>query len=429
MSDYIPVTMIDEQKLLVESETFCMYPWVHIYKSPMNQPGPCCMNFQDVVESDRLDDYVNSDYLKDIRLKMLNNEKHERCNNCYVIETFGESPRQSKNREYQKYFHDSVKYTRTDGTLDNFKMRHFDIRFSNVCNFKCRSCGPEFSSQWGAELKKADTFKPMHFDGHKFVAKDVDLMDDIKEHIQYIEEAYFAGGEPLTSEPHFVLLEEFVRQGRTDIRIAYNTNLSKLDFKHYDLFGLWNQFSYPIDIRASIDHVDPEKASYIRSGTVWEEIDKNITRVMENDMAINFHLLISIYNILDIEEIVDYFIEKLSPQNVPQSVNDEGHPWGWKIELVFAMLTNPSCLSASLIAPKYRSDIIAGIERAKLKLAQHPQTQINSINLDEIIKFLNEAPDDSHLIPEMLEFNRQIDSNRNEDLASTFPKLWQILND
>ena len=146
-------------------------------------------------------------------------------------------------------------------------------------------------------------------------------------------------------------------------------------------------------------------------------------------MAVNFHLLISIYNILDIEEIVDYFIEKFSPQNVPQSVNEEGHPYGWHIELVFAMLNAPSCLSASLIAPAYRPSIIASIERAKQKLAQLPQTQINSINLDEIIKFLNESPDDSHLIPEMLEFNRQIDSNRNEDLASTFPELWQILND
>ena len=30
-------------------------------------------------------------------------------------------------------------------------MRYMDIRFSNIRNMKCRTCGPELSSQWATE--------------------------------------------------------------------------------------------------------------------------------------------------------------------------------------------------------------------------------------------------------------------------------------
>ena len=61
----------------------------------------------------------------------------------YSIEHFG------------KYFDESLAMTHKDGHVDEMKMRYFDIRFSNICNFKCRSCGSEFSSQWALEDKKS----------------------------------------------------------------------------------------------------------------------------------------------------------------------------------------------------------------------------------------------------------------------------------
>ena len=40
--------------------------------------------------------------------------------------------------------------TQEDGGIEEFKMKYMDIRFSNLCNFKCRSCGPG-CSQWALE--------------------------------------------------------------------------------------------------------------------------------------------------------------------------------------------------------------------------------------------------------------------------------------
>ena len=41
------------------------------------------------------------------------------------------------------------------GRIIKFRMRYFDIRFSNICNFKCRTCGSAFSSQWEARRLKS----------------------------------------------------------------------------------------------------------------------------------------------------------------------------------------------------------------------------------------------------------------------------------
>ena len=37
-------------------------------------------------------------------------------------------------------------------------MRYFDIRFSNICNFKCRTCGSGFSTQWEQEDLKNNVY-------------------------------------------------------------------------------------------------------------------------------------------------------------------------------------------------------------------------------------------------------------------------------
>ena len=51
-----------------------------------------------------------------------------------------------------KYFDDVIATTDMNtGRIINFRMRYFDIRFSNICNFKCRTCGSAFSSKWEQE--------------------------------------------------------------------------------------------------------------------------------------------------------------------------------------------------------------------------------------------------------------------------------------
>ena len=51
------------------------------------------------------------------------------------------------------------------------------------------------------------------------------ILQEILEQVEYIDIAYFAGGEPITPE-HYVILEELIRLGKTDTVLRYNTNAS-----------------------------------------------------------------------------------------------------------------------------------------------------------------------------------------------------------
>jgi len=156
---------IDKKYLLEESKVFCMFPWLHLNVTPRGDIYPCCSNdYQNPFGNTKeisLEQAFNSPKMKELRLDMLNDRKNSICNFCYKHEEAGpHSFRNYSKDNFAKYFDEIVPTTQEDGTVSEFKMRYFDIRFSNICNFKCRTCGAEFSSQWAAEHR--ENFEPDH---------------------------------------------------------------------------------------------------------------------------------------------------------------------------------------------------------------------------------------------------------------------------
>jgi hypothetical protein len=151
---------------LENSKTFCMVPWVHIHTTPSGVAAPCCIAESCATETgvgdgktQSLMEIVNSEQMNKLRLDMLTNVKNPECSKCHNHEEQGiESFRQFSNKDYAKHYDDVLADTNTDGSLSEFKMRYFDIRFSNICNFKCRTCGSGFSTQWEQEDLKNNVF-------------------------------------------------------------------------------------------------------------------------------------------------------------------------------------------------------------------------------------------------------------------------------
>ena len=132
-------------------------------------------------------------------------------------------------------------------------MKYFDIRFSNICNYKCRTCGSEFSSKWAQEHKEHDA-PPAGFRVIQHADKSGALLDQVVEQIPNIELAYFAGGEPLITDEHYVILEEMIASGKCkDIVLRYNTNMSNFKYKKYDVLDMWSNFKR-VEVSSSLDH-------------------------------------------------------------------------------------------------------------------------------------------------------------------------------
>lgn len=304
------------KKLMLEkSKTFCMYPWIHLHTTPSSAAAPCCISASCATHTGvgdprelSLMDLVNSKPMSQLRLDMLTGKQNKECTSCYRHEEQGiTSARQFANREFAHTFDEVLPYTDlTTGELAEFHMKYYDIRFSNICNFKCRTCGSGFSSQWEHEDLKSGVHHAREIPKNN----NKDFLKDVVEQIDFMEVAYFAGGEPLITEEHYILLEEMIRRKRTNIKLRYNTNLSNFKFKNKDLLGLWKHFTHKIDIYASIDHFG-KRAEYIRHGTDWGVVETNFLAAREKDFInLQINTVLSVFNYLTIYEFYEYLINK-----------------------------------------------------------------------------------------------------------------------
>jgi sulfatase maturation enzyme AslB (radical SAM superfamily) len=82
------------------------------------------------------------------------------------------------------------------------------------------------------------------------------MWEQMQEHIPYLEQIYFAGGEPLIMEEHYRILKELVKREMFNVKLIYNTNFSRLNLKDEDVLDYWKLFNN-VSIGASLDAMGP----------------------------------------------------------------------------------------------------------------------------------------------------------------------------
>ena len=309
---------------------------------------------------------------------------------------------------FAKHFDEVVPTTQEDGTVPEFKMRYFDIRFSNICNFKCRTCGSEFSSQWGMEMNKNyDSKHPIviHADDHKG-----DLLNEVLSHIEHIDLAYFAGGEPLITDEHYTMLEEMIRLGRTDITLRYNTNASNIKYKNHDILSLWKHFK-KIELSCSVDHYG-ERAEFLRKGTDWGKVESNLLTFRDLDFVIfQMNTVFSLFNYSTIGEFYNYLKEK----NIVRRED-------WYHSLYLAV--HPSYYSAKSL-PK-----LLKVDAARKALAWAESNKDDGTSLSRLVtdavNFANDGDTWANVRTQFLGHTKSLDRIREESFWKTFPELNKL---
>jgi len=280
-----------EKELLLDSETFCILPWMHLHAYPDGRAYPCCFGFDPYpvgnLNQDSMETVFNGPKMKQLRQNMLNGTKSKECGKCYDQEKSGFfSLRMSSNKHFGHNI-PLVHNTLPDGKAD-FVMKYWDIRFSNLCNMACRSCGTWFSSNWYEDHKKITGHPPPHAKIMKVGRSTNDMWDQMLEQFEHTEQFYFAGGEPIIMEEHYRILKELDKRKMYHVRLIYNTNFSRTTFKDIDVFELWNKFD-SVSVGASLD-AEGKRGELMRKGTVWEEIVANRKRMMEVCPKVDFYI-------------------------------------------------------------------------------------------------------------------------------------------
>lgn len=395
-----------EQFLLKESRTFCIYPWIHLHAYPTGEAYPCCHAEMAYpvgnCKTNTLAEIWQGDAMQRLRQDMLTETPNPACTRCYEQEQSGFfSGRKSANKHHGHHIR----------KLDTnpFEMTYWDIRFSNLCNLRCRSCGHIFSSSWyqdqahlaGPEWR--DRNVSFNYAGQT----ETDMWEQLLPHIDYVEQIYFAGGEPLMMDEHYRILEELERRERFDVRLIYNTNFTHVKLKDRLVFDYWKRF-HSVAVGASLDAMGP-RAEYIRKGTDWAQIEQN-----RRDM-------------MDICPNVDFYI---SPT---LSIMNAWHLPDFHREWVKQGLIRPQDLNVNILQDPmhYRIDIAPTAYKQQLaqKFEEHlewlrPQDALNraTVGFESAYKFMM-TNDNTCLIDTFWRKTHQLDSIRNERLLDFLPEL------
>lgn len=288
-------------KSKIESNrSLCVVPWTHTFISPQSERRMCCASrekssfVQQYIDQPghsgvnykptTLEEHWNSEYMRNIRLKMLRGEKLSECEVCQDqvlnLSTYKDWFNKSLFPELLK---DLEKHTDETG-YTSLKPISYDYRIHNTCNFKCRMCGEQLSSAWEAEKRihnewseKNDPWMipevKVKIDDFQKNVVEAELIQSVEE--KRIREIYWVGGEPLVWDLHWSMMQRMIDLGFSDqVFCRYNTNLSHIKFKGKHLGkDLLPHFKGYL-ICASIDGVG-SIGEWIRTGLNWEKFLSN----------------------------------------------------------------------------------------------------------------------------------------------------------
>jgi radical SAM protein with 4Fe4S-binding SPASM domain len=405
------IDLTDRERFLLEdSKTFCIYPWIHLHAYPTGEAYPCChseMKFPvGNCRTQTLEEIWKDQPMQKLRADMLSETPNPACGRCYEQEQSGFfSGRKSANKHHG---HHVNKIEKTP-----FEMTYWDIRFSNLCNLKCRSCGHIFSSQWYQDQAKLaggdwkDHNKVLNYAGRT----ETDMWEQLLPHIDYVEQIYFAGGEPLLMEEHYRILDELVKRKRFDVRLIYNTNFTHTDLKGKSVFEYWKLFD-SVSVGASLDG-SGKYAEYIRKGSCWDQIEQNRLEMLAICPAVDFYI---------------------SPT---LSIMNAWHLPDFHKDLVSRGLIKPQDLNVNILQdpPFYRIDIapIKYKQQLRMKYQEHiewlrPQDPLQraTVGFESAINFMM-TTDNTHLIDTFWRKTHELDAIRSEKMLTTIPELNALL--
>lgn len=415
-------------------KTFCPLAWNHSF---INQDGSfqvCCTSeeFDNVIRTNSGEkayiqsgissqDVMNSDYMKKLRLQMVNGEWPSICKRCEIAEvTNGVSRRNVEISGHNSKINEMLNSTNQDGSI-TYSITSADYRLGNLCNLQCRMCNPRSTKLWIGEWNDMkpdrEQFPKEVMDSYKKYdwIDSEELVKDFEEKAPNLEHIHFAGGEPLLVPQMSRILEKCIESGNAkNIVVTYNTNLTVLPKK---VLNLWKNFK-GIKILASIDAIG-DLNHYIRFPSNWEEINKNLKFIDDHFSEFNIteciiSTTVQALNVMHLNKIYQYLAGFNNIVKAPNLVN----------------LHFPWYLTTTVLPPPLKKIATINLIEIKRMYYEHipPHYSYLLDNINNVTHFMNSKDGFSNGdFDTFKKFQENFDSKKKLDLLDFCPEFQKFI--
>lgn len=282
----------------------CKYAWSHL-DFLQGEYAPCyrfkikpqpIASLKDALPSE----VINNSAMQSVRASLQQGVFPPGCSDCAYKESHNlKSYRQKSLDDYEWDVDDTIDYSKTTvpAILD------LELKFSRTCNFLCRHCMSDSNSQFEilgrSNPEIAQQLLDLGFDhigigDSPITTVTDDILDDlIKNVLHSVERITFSGGEPLYHLAHYKFLERLIQDSSINtkkIQLSYNTNLSLINFKSYNLSDLWQHFK-GVHLTVSMDGTG-ELFNYFRERGDWATVVSNLYTLLDKSKTIDSILLV-----------------------------------------------------------------------------------------------------------------------------------------
>jgi MoaA/NifB/PqqE/SkfB family radical SAM enzyme len=281
-----------DPKEYLTNKSFCPIPWTGFMYNSNGDVMNC-------IRSQRPIGNLKNNSIQEILLgntttkeQMLDHKPGIGCDVCYDLEG---------DKKGYDMISDRIFYLKELKTVDktlyddpaNFDLHTIDIRWSNICNFACVYCNPEYSSKWASELKII-TKTPQ-------AERVAELKQLVFDRASQLKHVYMAGGEPLLMKENLELLE-ILQEKNPQVNLRINTNLSKTNTRVFEKVCEFPNVHWTV----SVDEMEAE-FEYIRYGGKWADFLDNLNQIRKLDHKITFNMLHHLLNYRSLFDTVKFF--------------------------------------------------------------------------------------------------------------------------
>ena len=411
-------------------DTLCLAPWVHTYLSPQTERRMCCasrepaQNFEQYIDTAAgtgryipvtLEAHWNSDHMRSVRRRMMAGETLPECEVC--------NDQLLNTNVYRTYFDHLFQHKLPEVFASTAEDGHttmapvsWDYRFSNLCNFKCRTCGDMLSSSWETEQKQHDMVDYSNSKNNWMVPairqeisryQDTQIESEFSSAVEQhrVEEIYWVGGEPLMYEQHWRYMKRIVELGDGGKLYArYNTNLSRVDYRDCNLYRDILAHVRDWQICASLDGTGLT-GEYIRTGLSYPLFLDNFRQglaIATNPRQMRLDFTLTLPGMTEVlamnrlaEELGVEMLAKvifsfspdiiMSPLALPRHILD---PWvnelagrsaGAMRDVLLQLKTRPT------FAEQWPDQYQAGLAKGKARVLQLEQIRTQSVTMTDIL--------------------------------------------
>ena len=364
--------------------------------------SPCCIAPDKKVASLSIDTFESAfkgEKLTKIREHFLKGLPMDFCSACVNTEkSGGKSLRLINNENFSIYWNQIKLNFDKLGKATRYQVFFIDLRYSNLCNLKCRTCGHSNSSTWFDDdkaLSKRDNSKKTRI---LTPISEEKMNQHVLSHLDSLKELYVAGGEPFLSKGFFPLLEKL---DNMKANLTVNTNLSYSKNRLERFISLTESFK-SVNLILSLDDIDL-RFEYLRKNSSFKRVKENLdylSSLKRENVQITVNVVISIFNVYYLNDLKEFLTRQfVRPIHISWILLDT--PFDYKI----------SSMPYSL----------------KIALKKHLVKNCSSVFLQEISFVLKalESPQDGEF--SFFPITKAIDSLRDESFEEVFFEWFHFM--